>query len=61
MKLTEQQQKALRGELTETEYAKEGMGLFKAGLCSIDPLLTGAYAFPLTEKGREVALALRQG
>lgn len=59
MQLTDQQKKALRGELSEAEYADQGMGLFQAGLCSLDPLVNGARSFQLTQKGRETALALR--
>lgn len=50
---------ALRGELSEKEYAEIGMALFHAGYASLDPLASGARRFPLTEKGIRRAKMLR--
>lgn len=60
--LTENQRKALRGELPLAEYEAEGMGLWKLGLVGIDPLATlagGQSNFVLTERGIDVARGLR--
>ena len=57
--LTDNQIAALKGELSEKDYIEEGMGLFQKGLVHLDPTIGGARAFPISAKGRKVALELR--
>lgn len=59
--ITEKMKKALRGELSKSEFQEIGMDLFENGLCNLDPLLAGtAYAFPLNKKGKDLAIKLRK-
>ena len=60
--LNERQKKALRGELTLTEWNEVAPSLFEKGLVGFDPLadLVGKDTpYRLTKKGIEEALALR--
>ena len=59
--LTEIEKRALRGDLTFSEFQEVGISLFQKGLVSLDPLPVGtsSNAFPLTESGRNVSLELR--
>ncbi len=72
MNLTAQEQRGLRGELSRSAYEDLGMALFAKGLVGLDPLAVrfadgpdgefrgnGIQAFPLTERGRQIATALR--
>ena len=61
IELTHKQKAALRGELSEQDFAAEGMGLFKAGMVSIDPLKSpdDPSSYHLTQLGREAAIELR--
>lgn len=57
--LTDNQKKALRGELSPEQYEAEGMDLLQLGLVTLDPLIDGPKAFQLTREGVEMALKLR--
>ena len=57
--LTPAQRKALQGDLTGDEFSAEGMGLFALGIVSLDPLMDGPRAFPITDLGRAVAAELK--
>ena len=63
LNLTASQEDALRGRLSIDAWNQEGMGLFKLGLVTLDPLakMCGQpTGFALTAKGRELAISLRQ-
>ena len=62
MNLSVTQERALRGELTPEYWCSLGMGLFKMGLVSMDPLRfeNDPMKFTLTPAGVEKAKALRE-
>jgi hypothetical protein len=62
MNLSITQQHALRGELTPEDWCSLGVGFFKMGLVSLDPLRSenDPMKFTLTPAGVEQAKALRE-
>ena len=62
--LSDEDKRALRGEMTFAEYEEHGMSMFQRDLVHIDPLagLMGQQEtkFPLSDYGRAVAIELRK-